>query len=414
AVTELDQAIALWQARTLALDYLRTATDSGNERQQIVESLQSLEGVGPRRVAQLLPLLPPPLDSAGAIPGKISEIRASDDRDEVSVTYSVFLPPEYHHEHSYPVILALHAEGKTTAQEAAFWAGSDQKAGQAARHGYIVVAPEYQSKPNQTQYDYSVLAHTRALQALRDAGNRFSLDFDRVFLSGHQMGGDAAFDLGFSHPDLFAGVIPIAGVSDQVCQFYWENARNTPFFIILGQLDRDTVARNERELERMMRHKFDATYVEYIGSGPDSFYAEIHTLFDWMSRLQRSRWPRRIDAKVLRPTENRFDWLEIGEPPTPNRLVRNESNRKTTAKPLKVEAEVYQPANRIEVFNKTSRTRLSMSPEGGFINFDKRLTINVNGRQRFSEFLKPSVEAMLQSARSTGDRRNVCWAVVEL
>lgn len=414
AVTELDQAIALWQARTLALDFLRSDADAGKERRHLIESLQSLEGVGPQRVAQILPLLPPPRDPAGAQPGRVSEIQATGDRDEVAVSYSVFLPPEYHHERAYPVIVALHAEGKPTAHEATFWAGTEQRQGQAARHGYIVIAPEYVSKTSQSQYDYSVLAHTRVLLALQDAASRYSIDHDRIFLSGHQMGGDAAFDLGFSHPDLFAGVIPIAGVSDQICQFYWENARETPFFIILGQLDRDTVARNERELERMMRHKFDTVYVEYSGSGPDSFYAEIHTVFDWMSRLQRTRHPRRIDAKVLRTTENRFHWLEIGDPPATNRLVRNEAGRKSGTKTLKIEAEVYQPANRIEVFNKTPRTRLSLSPQGGFINFDKRLTVNVNSRQRFSDFVKPSIEAMLESARSTGDRQNICWAVLDL
>ena len=44
---------------------------------------------------------------------------------------------------------------------------------------------------------------------LRDAMRRFSIDSDRVFLSGHSIGGDAAWDIGLAHPDLWAGVIPI-------------------------------------------------------------------------------------------------------------------------------------------------------------------------------------------------------------
>ena len=50
---------------------------------------------------------------------------------------------------------------------------------------------------------------------LRDACKRFSIDIDRVFLSGHSMGGDAAWDIGLAHPDLWAGVIPIVAAADK-------------------------------------------------------------------------------------------------------------------------------------------------------------------------------------------------------
>ncbi|MCY2963402.1 MAG: alpha/beta hydrolase-fold protein, partial [Planctomycetota bacterium] len=397
-----------------ALDYLRSSDDAGKDRKLILEVISSLEGVGPQRIAQILPLLPEPLDAAGGSPGQTTTIQASAPRDEVQISYSVYLPPEYHAEQSYPVILALHSEGRGPAHEVAFWAGNEERAGQASRHGYIVVAPDYTTKQSQEHYTYGATAHAVILGALRDAGRRFNIDHNRVFLSGHMMGGDAAFDIGFSHPDLFAGVIPIAGVSDQICQFYWKNAINTPFFVVLGELDRETVYRNTRELDRMMKARFDLVFAEYVGSGPDSFYGEIHTLFDWMSRLQRNRFPKKFEAQVLRNTENRFYWLDIGDVPAANRYSAADGDRKATSKPLRISAELVQPGNRIEVTNRTSRTKLRLSPEAGFVNFDKKLLVNVNGKQRFSDFLKPDTEAMLEYARIHGDRRNVCWAVLEL
>ena len=68
--------------------------------------------------------------------------------------------------------------------------------------------------------------------SLRDACRRFSIDTDRVFLSGHSMGGDAAWDIGLAHPDLWAGVIPIVAQSDRYCTLYWENARYVPFYVV--------------------------------------------------------------------------------------------------------------------------------------------------------------------------------------
>jgi pimeloyl-ACP methyl ester carboxylesterase len=414
ATTDLPQAIALWQARSLVIDYLRSQTDNDIDRSELLEQLRLLEGVGPQRIAQLLPLVPDPLDALGAAPGVITTLNPTGPREELPVRYAVYLPPEYRPENAYPVIVALHAQGRTPEEEAVFWAGTPERPGQASRHGCIVVAPHYMTRENQSQYDYSARAQAQVLEALRDVGRRFHVDHDRVFLAGHLMGADAAFEIGMSHPDLFAGVIPIAGVSDQICQFYWENARHTSFFVVLGELDRDTVARNSRELERMMKARFDCLMAEYVGSGADSFYGEIHVLFDWMGRQKRNRLPPKLDMKTLRNSEQRFYWLDVGDIPTANRLGTADPDRRQVPKPLRVTAEVMQPGNRIEVTNRTGRTVLRLTPEGGFINFDKKLQVNLNGRQKFHDFVQPDLKAMLESARLTGDRHNIVWAVLEL
>ncbi len=46
AVTEINQALRLWQARFLLQDYLRSAEDAAVERKQILGKIESLEGVG--------------------------------------------------------------------------------------------------------------------------------------------------------------------------------------------------------------------------------------------------------------------------------------------------------------------------------------------------------------------------------
>ncbi len=84
----------------------------------------------------------------------------------------------------------------------------------------------------------------RCLNSLRDACRRFSIDTDRVYLSGYSMGGDAAWDIGLAHPDLWAGVIPISALADRYCTFYWENAKYVPFYVILGELDGAKLTKN--------------------------------------------------------------------------------------------------------------------------------------------------------------------------
>ena len=103
------------------------------------------------------------------------------------------------------------------------------------------------------KYGYTVREHALVLGCYRDACRRFAVDTDRVFLSGHSMGGDAAWDIGLAHPDLWAGVIPIVAKSDRFCTFYRKNAKNLPFYFVCGELDGNKMAKNANDLDHYLR-----------------------------------------------------------------------------------------------------------------------------------------------------------------
>ena len=172
------------------------------------------------------------------------------------VRYLVQLPPEYDPYRRYPAIVTLHGAGTTAMQQIDWWAGDRAKAacapGQATRHGYIVIAPDWTAE-HQKQYGYSAREHAAVLDCLRDACRRFSIDTDRVFLSGHSMGGDAAWDIGLAHPDLWAGVIPIVAQADRYCALYWENAKLRAVLRRRRRVGRRrSMADNARDLDRYL------------------------------------------------------------------------------------------------------------------------------------------------------------------
>ena len=126
------------------------------------------------------------------------------------------------------------------------------------------------------------------LGCLRDACRRFAVDTDRVFLHGHAEGGDAAWDIGLSHPDLWAGVIPVSAEARNACIFYRDNARYVPFYVVLGELDGNRVAHNATVIDRYFKDGDNTTVVEYIGRGHEHFLDEQLPMFDWMNRFRRS------------------------------------------------------------------------------------------------------------------------------
>lgn len=408
AIGQLDQTVNLWQARFLMMNYLRTVDEQ--ERKLILADLLRTEGVGPASVMQLIPLLPPVIETPGIKAGEAHRIQVDNEiggvpADSEPVHYQVLLPTEYSPHHTYPVIVALHSLEREPEWELRWWGGTLEEPLQAQRHGYIVIAPEYNSESDQT-YSYSPLTHYRVLQSIRDARRRFNVDSDRIFLSGHGTGGEACFDIGLSHPDVFAGVIPISGQIENFSKLNWRrNAGYLPWYVIGGQLDRDKFERNAPTLNSMMLRGDDVILAEYVGRGYESFYTEIHRLFAWMELHERQRYPREIEISTLRPNNNRFYWLKAhtipdvkftGSPKTISGSIKDGSDRWTT----------------IAINSPAKEHTLWLSPD--MVDFNLRVQVTVKGRRKFNDFVESDVEAILEDLRLRGDRQKVYQARLEV
>ena len=415
ATVELSTAISAYKVRGLILEYLSGTTSPERER---TYSYIRLESAGkPEIVAKLLAHMKPPTDSPkppAETPGYY-QIEVSGLIKDSPVTYCVQLPPEYDPYQRYPTIVALNGTATTAQQQIDWWAGArgddGARFGQATRHGYIVIAPVW-TVEHQKQYGYSAREHAAVLNSLRDACRRFSVDTDRVFLSGHSMGGDAAWDLALAHPDLWAGVIPIAAQADRYCALYWENARYVPFYVVFGELDGAKLTKNARDLDRYLRRGFDATVVEYLGRGHEDFHDEVLRIFDWMGRFRRDFFPRKFTCESMRSWDTFFWWVEIDGMPPRSLVEPLDWPPPAGTQPVQVKALITN-TNGISIRTGTSQVTVWLSPK--MLDFEQRATITVNGRRLNSpdQIIRPDLHVMLEDVRTRGDRQHPFWARVE-
>ncbi len=419
AVTDLKTAANLWKARLIVADYLRAKTPQ--ERTELLTRLEALEGIGTEQILKLVPFLPMTIDTPNMEPAEPMTVEIDDGLPGNAPVYHVLLPDEYVPSHKYPMIVALRPADRRAPQELIWWGGGSGQAGQSLRHGYIVIAPEYATE-KAAEYDYDVSAHDIVLRSINDARKRFRVDSDRIFLSGHGMGGDAAFDIGMSHPDLFAGVIPIAGVCDNYCRWYFWNANQTAWYIVGGELDldRNTATRDLSVVNNMMdklRLNTDVVLVEYMGRGYEAYYEEIHRLFEWMELHQRRKYPTEVELKILRPSENRCHWVQAeGFPPnvTQSAVLAGKSRGHVT--PMTLSAQILSgnaDYNVLTLRSGADRHTVWFSQE--FIDYGKRLRIRVRNNQiKFNDVLKPSTETLLEDLRLRGDREMLFTARVDV
>lgn len=415
AVTNLDDALRLWQIRFLVLEYLRT-NDNPARRQSILDELSHTEGATVPRVSEMIALLPPPSLAQIPQPGAATPLDVTDEWNQTEQQYVVLLPPEYSPQHRYPLLIVLHAAGSTPEQELTWWAGTAERQGPAQRYGYVTIAPRYAGE-QQKAYNYSADAHTAVLECLRDARKRFRIDSDRIYLAGHGMGGDACFDMGMSLPGVFAGVVPMTGVSDRFCMYYRENAPDLAWYVVTGERDGDELGlsldRNARDLNHMMTRGHDVIYCEYKARGIEPYFEETPRLFAWMGLQRRAPLPREWDVKILRPTDNDFYWLHLDGMPDKlaSPIVWEPPRLRRVPRPLEVSGKMTA-GNAVFLEHSASQATVWLSPD--LVKFDERLKIHQKGGQAFNSFVTPSLADLLEDLRVRGDRERLYWAKVEL
>lgn len=448
AVENLAVSRSLVEVRDLVREYLRTGADQSERRAAIVERLAGLEGSSPAHVAKLLRFMKPPGDlpessEAGKTDGTYQadvELAGLEDSpappesipglytlntpglpEDGDIEYLVQLPPEYDPYRVYPAIVTLHGAEASAELQIDWWAGTynpqmGMRMGQAGRHGYMVIAPRW-SGPQGRPYGYSAREHAAVLFSFRDACQRFSIDTDRVFLSGHSGGGDAAWDIGLAHPDLWAGVIPIGAVAvrdeataPQYISHYGDNAKHVPLYFVHGERDGNKVLLNSRQYNRyLQRTGYDTIVVEYIGRGHEHFQEEIHRLIEWMGLHQRDFFPAEFTCASMRPWDSFFWWAELEGLPSRS-MVLPLAWPSPKSRAVQIIGEV-RPNNSISLRSGAGRTTVWLAPE--MADFNQRLTLNVDGQtQRL--LVTPSTEVLLEDARTRGDRLHPFWAKVQV
>jgi poly(3-hydroxybutyrate) depolymerase len=135
--------------------------------------------------------------------------------------YALYVPKDYDGARAWPLVVALHGAGSNHRHMLRRVFGLDNRAGEsdleATRNELplpdvpaLVVAPYGRGEV----MGYDGLGGEDVLRVLADVRRSYNVDPDRITLTGLSMGGGGTWTLGLQHPELFAGLAPICGVTD--------------------------------------------------------------------------------------------------------------------------------------------------------------------------------------------------------
>jgi pimeloyl-ACP methyl ester carboxylesterase len=411
ASPDLKAAEVLWKARSLIREYVLSQDQA--VRSQRVADIEGLDwtGVGPsvdvgqrmEILARIIQLMPPVAATNEADPDKKKLNRVTEAENETPTEYAIRLPPEYHPLRSYPTVIVMHSgNGPNQALEA--WES------EAARRGYILLAPEFSEPGKPTEYRYTTSEHAAVELALRDARKRYAIDSDRVFAAGQLTGANMAWDFALAHPDLFAGTVVISGLPAKYVPRYLAHHERVPLFYVVGEyVPAASKLIYEKFVKPLILKTWDVTYIEYFRRGLEELPEEIVPAFDWMDRHRRDPYPKAFKAFSARTSDARFYGM----------VIRDFSAGRTTApeaaevlggnlNPASLEMKLSRQSNLIRLeASGVKSLDVWLTPK--LVDFKRRLEIRVHERPRFRAQIKLDCEAMLEDFRNRGDRQQLYW-----
>ena len=264
------------------------------------------------------------------------------------------------------------------------------------------------------------------LNVLRDLRRRFQVDSDRVFLTGQGEGGNMAYNVGLSHPDLFAGVMPISGQPQFFAVSYWRNAQYLPFYVVNGDHAGDLSKHNrEQFFDKWIPRGFPALHAEYKGRGLEGFEGELPFLFAWMEHKVRSHAPTELGLngngttlgqEFQNPAPDRQPLLLDQHRRDCRQLHRDVQNWGKRAVPAALDAHIFGESNQVNInVRNFKQLTVWLTPEGTGLDLTKPLTIRVNGTALWNKRLEPpSMATLLEDFYLRGDRQWLFLAKVDL
>jgi poly(3-hydroxybutyrate) depolymerase/lysophospholipase L1-like esterase len=231
-----------------------------------------------------------------------------------TLPYRLLTPQHYDPSQKYPVVLFFHGAGERgndNQRQLVHGASLFLKPENREAFPCFVIAPQCPEKQQWVDMPWSGDSGTRpaqpseamklALEIVEKVGKEFSIDQDRVYVTGLSMGGYATWDLVTRFPSRFAAAAPVCGGGDE--KTITAAVAKVPLWAFHSEDDTVVkVIRSRNMVNTMRKLGENPKYFEYFGLGHGSWdkaYAEPE-LLTWMF-AQRLGQPDTFVLKTAAP-----------------------------------------------------------------------------------------------------------------
>lgn len=227
--------------------------------------------------------------------------------DDTPQPYGLYVPETYADTRAAGLVVVLHGYDGGNSGFGFPTDPNDPYYAAARERGWLVAWPW--GRGNQ---DWRDSGETDLYDLIEELQAQYSIDSSRIYLAGISMGGRGVWHHAARRPDVWAGVIPIAGASSGQVWTVWQeerlapNLRNVPCYILHGGKDDVVPVEDARTMYRgLLELGYEVEYEEFPTRGHEGFGDAIPRVYQWMDRRRREAWPSRVTYLT--------EWLRWGQ-----------------------------------------------------------------------------------------------------
>ena len=159
--------------------------------------------------------------------------------DNTLQPYRVYVPTGYDGSKEFPLVIALHGMG---GNENSYFDGYQRGAFkvEAEKRGYLVACPKGRLPASM----YMGSAEQDVLDVVAEMRKAYRVDANRIYLTGHSMGGFGTWSVAMDHPEIWAALAPISGGGNPAGMV---KIARIPQLVVHGDNDKTVAAERSRD-----------------------------------------------------------------------------------------------------------------------------------------------------------------------
>jgi len=202
--------------------------------------------------------------------------------DSQLVPYRIFVPEGYTPDRSWPLIIGLHgASGSENTWLDRRRRGETENLCKhlSQERGYLFVAPSGRGPFT----GYRRIGGQDVMDVLDRVLSIYNIDPERVYLTGHSMGGGGIWILGLRHAEKFAAIAPIAASGRWVRSRHVKPHADLPVLFSQGAKDMVALAEPARRTAKLLaKYMTNFTYTEYPDDTHNTiWFTALPSIFDF-------------------------------------------------------------------------------------------------------------------------------------
>jgi predicted esterase len=291
--------------------------------------------------------------------------------------YRLYVPSGYDASRPSPLVIALHGSGgneNSFFDDEAHYPSKDGLKHAAEQHNVLAVCPSARGNTN-----YRGLGEVSVFSVLEDVKKNYAVDPERVYLTGHSMGGTGATDLALHHPGVFAAVVPMAAARS--IRWVAANAEHTAFWWIGGALDQEFYKLGVAVgFERMKSLGYPARFTELPGEGHYGTARDFRPVIAWLLQHRLIAHPKKFTFEIDTPLHPRAYWITAQTIAHPGKVATISASA------------ISKHTARLELDNVAA---LSVWPDPAIFDPAEELQVQIENNTVFSGRVSPTNEVTL-------------------